>query len=328
MNSHKHTNTNTNILIHIFNTNTTILILVQVRKISRLFNSVPPQTEIGELSSSQNQAHGATDRSGSVGGSSNKTASETVKEAKIFICQNNMMQDNKLVPCENEATVRNMMTQWIPFCDDCHEAASQMSGLRTSKSKQASVPPGVSSSSNIKNTTIKNNNSSSSSSSKNNSNSTPTAQTKLHNQGQSNGETKKRTFWTAPENEALLEGVARMKDTNDKRDFNQVSKLVGTRSAKQCRQRWNSHYKPSRDWSAADITNLKALYRVHNGNIVEIVKRVPHRTCQIVRSRLESEHFLKLLDGSNSLGKRKANRHATHNAAHKKTKEFVGTGAA
>ena len=98
---------------------------------------------------------------------------------------------------------------------------------------------------------------------------------------------RKRTyiFFTASEDALLKKGV---KIHSDNGNWPMISKLVGTRSTVQCRQRWHKVLKPGlrkSQWNDSEDELLRSLVQSNGTTWAVIAEKVPGRTPKQCRER-------------------------------------------
>jgi hypothetical protein len=87
----------------------------------------------------------------------------------------------------------------------------------------------------------------------------------------------KKRYWTPREDDLLKHAVKQI----GTQDWKQIASLVGSRNAKQCRDRWLEHLDPTikhGNWTREEDQFLLILHQKHGNKWAKIARNFPNRT--------------------------------------------------
>ncbi|EDR25394.1 transcription factor WEREWOLF, putative [Entamoeba dispar SAW760] len=93
--------------------------------------------------------------------------------------------------------------------------------------------------------------------------------------------------WRKEEDQKLLRGV----EMFGEKSWVEIAKFVGTRSRKQCRERFINHIDPGidkRPWSSEEDEKILLGHCIHGSKWSEISKKLSGRTARAVRNRYKA----------------------------------------
>lgn len=100
--------------------------------------------------------------------------------------------------------------------------------------------------------------------------------------------TLRKGKWSQDEDNMLVKLIREQLSKTDKLSWSVLSEAMGTRSCKQCRERWTNHLNPKlkkSKWTPLEDDKLRSFGRLYPCQWARIAKEIPGRTENMVKCR-------------------------------------------
>ena len=100
--------------------------------------------------------------------------------------------------------------------------------------------------------------------------------------------TLRKGKWSQDEDDMLVKLITEQLSKSDKLSWSMLSEAMGTRSCKQCRERWTNHLNPKlkkSKWTPSEDEKLRSFGRLYPCQWARIAKEIPGRTENMVKCR-------------------------------------------